>query len=174
MSPDSATPQHGFEFDDSQNKTIGSLARKMSLVGMVLLLFGVLQTVNGVTSLIMSRNPDRIVQAAEKAGVSAEQLAQIKAAFAGGYWSSPIVISAIAFALAGLLLLIVGLWTRQAAMDFAGIVRTKGNDIPRLMDALGALNLKYGMMYYMIMIAALISLVSLGISLWHSFSGGAG
>ena len=173
MSSSSAISNSGYEFNDSQNQVVGNLARRMSLVGMVMVLFGLLQMVNGMASLIMSRKPDRIIEAAEKAGVGAEQLNQLREALAGGFWSSPIVISAIAFALAGLLLLLVGLWTTQAASGFAGIVRTRGNDIPRLMDALGALNLKYGMMYYMIMVAAIVSLISLLISLWQTWGGGA-
>ena len=44
-----------FEFNESQNQLIGSLARKMALVGFVMIFFGLLQMVNGVTSLIMSR-----------------------------------------------------------------------------------------------------------------------
>ncbi len=67
--------------------------------------------------------------------------------------------------------MLVGIWTRQAAVGFAEIVRTEGNDISRLMDAIGALNLKYGMMYYMILIAAILSLVSFAIGLYHMFSG---
>lgn len=160
-----------FEFDESQNRVIGSLANKMGLVGFVLILFGALQLVNGVSSLIMSRNPDRMIQAAEKAGVSAEQIEVLKQALAGSFWSSPFTVSAIAFSVAGLLFLLVGLWTRQAAGGFAGIVRTKGKDISRLMDALGALHRKYAMIYYILLIAAIISLLSLVLNLWQSWGG---
>jgi hypothetical protein len=160
-----------FEFKEPQNQLIGSLARKMLLVGFVMIFFGVLQMLNGVTSLFISRNPDRVVEAAQKAGMPAEQIAKLKQALAGGFWSSPIAISSIAFALAGLLLFLVGLWTRQAAMGFAHIVHTKGQDISRLMDALGALHRKYGLMYNVLLAAAIISLASLAISLWHSWRG---
>jgi len=161
-----------FEFNESQNQLIGSLARKMALVGFVMIFFGLLQMVNGVTSLIMSRNPDRVIAAAEKAGMAEEQLDMLRKALSGGFWSSPIAVSALAFALAGLLLFLVGLWTRQAAYGFAGIVLTKGKDITRLMDALSALHRKYGMMYTILLTAAIISLLSLAISLWHSWRGG--
>jgi hypothetical protein len=162
-----------YEFGEAQNQLIGSLARKMSLVGFVMTFFGLLQIFNGVSSLFISRNPDNVLGAAEKAGMSADQLAMLKQALAGGFWSSPLTISAIAFALAGLFLLFVGIWTRQAAGGFAGIVMTKGKDISRLMDALGALHRKYGMIYAVMLGAAIVSLVSLGISLWHSWRGGA-
>ena len=94
-----------YEFNESQNQLIGSLARKMGLVGMVMLFFGLLQMINGVTSLFMSRNPDRVIAAAQKAGMQAEQLDTLKQAISGGFWSSPITVSSLVFALAGLLLL---------------------------------------------------------------------
>lgn len=170
-SPISSTGE--FEFNESQNQLIGSLARKMALVGLVMVFFGILQLVNGVSSLILSRNPDRMLAAAEKAGMTEDQLALIKQAVTGDFWSSPLTVSALAFATAGLFLFLIGLWTRQAALGFAGIVTTKGNDVSRLMDALGALHRKYGLMYTILLIAALISFVSLLLSLWHGWRGGA-
>jgi len=162
-----------FEFNESQNQLIGSLARKMGLVGFVMLLFGLLQMINGVTSLFMSRNPDRVIAAAQKAGMREEQLGMLKEALSGGFWSSPIAVSSLVFGLAGLILFLVGLWTRQAALGFAGIVQTKGRDISRLMEALGALHQKYGLIYTILLFAAITSLLSLVISLWHSWRGGA-
>jgi hypothetical protein len=162
-----------FEFSEAQNQLIGSLARKMSLVGFVMLFFGLLQMFNGVASMFLSRKPDRVIAAAQEAGMPQERLDMLKEALAGGFWSSPIVISSLAVALAGLLLFLVGLWTRQAAMGFAGIAYTKGRDISRLMDALGAMHRKYGLMYTILLVAAIVSLVSLAISLWHSWRGGA-
>jgi hypothetical protein len=161
-----------YEFDESQNQVIGSLARKMSLVGMVTVFFGLLQMINGVATLFMSRNPEEVVAAAQKAGMPETQLNSLKEALSGGYWSSPVTASAIAFALAGLILFLVGIWTRQSALGFAGIVLTKGKDISRLMDALGALNRKYSLIYSILLCAAIISLVSLAFSLWHSWRGG--
>jgi hypothetical protein len=173
MSTTSVASSGEFEFSESHNQLIGSLARKMALVGIVMIFFGILQMVNGITSLFMSRNPDRVIAAAQKAGLPEEQLNLLKEAFSGGFWTSPIAISSLAFALAGLLLFLVGMWTRQAAGGFAGVAYTKGNDISRLMDALRALHLKYGLMYTILLVAALISLISLLISLWHAWRGGA-
>ena len=53
-----------FEFNESQNQLIGSLARKMALVGFVMTFFGLLQLINGVTSLFLARNPERVIAAA--------------------------------------------------------------------------------------------------------------
>jgi hypothetical protein len=162
-----------FEFSEPQNQLIGSLAGKMGLVGFVLILFGLLQMINGISALALSRNPDRMLDAAEKAGMSAEQLALLKENIAGDFWSSPITVSAIAMAIAGLFLLLVGVWTRQAASGFGGIVQTRGKDVSRLMDALGSLNRAYGLIYYVMLVAAIISLASLAMSLWQHWGGGA-
>ena len=43
MSTDYTGPTGQFEFNESQNEVIGTLARRMSLVGIVLMVFGVLQ-----------------------------------------------------------------------------------------------------------------------------------
>jgi hypothetical protein len=160
-----------FEFDDAQNQTIGTLARRMGLVGFVLIFFGALQMINGVSTLFLSRDPDRMLAGAEKAGMSPEQLDMLKESLAGDFWSSPLTVSAIAFTIAGLFLLMIGIWTRQAAGGFGGIVQTRGQDVSRLMKALDALNSTFGIIYYTILTAAIISLVSLGISLWHSWRG---
>jgi hypothetical protein len=165
-------PAGEFEFSQSHNETIGGLARKMFLVGLVMIFFGALQMINGVTSLIISRNPERMVEAAEKAGVPPEQMEALKRTMAGDFWASPLTTAAIASGVSGLLLLLVGVWTRQAAAGFSGIVRTQGQDISRLMDALGALNLKYGMIYYSILIAAILSLISLVVGFWQSAPAG--
>ncbi len=170
-SPTAATAE--FEFSESQNKLIGSLARKMALVGFVMLFFGLLQMINGVTTLFVSRSPDRVIAAAQKAGMAPEQLEKLKQSLSAGFWSSAITASALGFALAGLLLFLVGLWTRQAAGGFAGIVLTKGKDISRLMDALGAMHRKDEMIYSILLAAAIISLLSLAIGLWNSWRGGA-
>jgi hypothetical protein len=173
MSTTSPISAGEFEFDESQNRVIGDLARKMSLVGFVMIFFGALQMINGVSSLVMSRNPQRMMEAAEKAGFTPEQIETLRRTLADGSWASPLVASALAFTLAGLLLLLVGVWTRQAAGGFSGIAHTKGKDISRLMDALGALHRKYTAIYFFILIAALVSVLSLAISLWHSWRGGA-
>jgi hypothetical protein len=164
-----AAPSSEFEFNDPQNQLIGGLSRKMALVGFVMIFFGLLQMINGVTTLFMTRNPTRVLEAAKTAGMTADQLVLLEKSLAGGFASSPLAASAVAFALAGLLLLMVGIWTRQAASGFAGIVLTQGKDITRLMDALSALNQKYTLIYSVLLVAALFSLLSLAHSLWHTW-----
>jgi hypothetical protein len=160
-----------FEFSESQNKLIGDLAMKMGLVGFVMIFFGLLQLINGVTTLIMSRSPDRVIAAAQKAGMPEGQLGVLKESLSGGFWSSPISVAALTFAIAGVLLFLVGLWTREAARGFGGIALTKGKDISQLMGALEALHRKYGMIYYILLVAAIASLLSLVVTLWQSWRG---
>jgi hypothetical protein len=164
-------PAGEYEFSDSQNQLIGSLARKMTLVGFVMVFFGIMQIVNGVMTMFMARNPDRVVAAAEKAGMPAEQLETLRTALSGGFWSSPVSVTAFSVAMAGLFLFLIGNWTRQAGIGFAGIVVTKGRDLSRLMDALGALYRKYSLMYTMLVVAAIFSFISLAAALWQHWRG---
>jgi hypothetical protein len=172
MSTDYTGPTGQFEFNDAQNEVIGTLARRMSLVGIVLMVFGVLQIINGVSAMIISRNPQGMLRTAEQAGMSPQQLDMLKQVTAGSFWSSPLTVSAISFVVSGLLFLLVGAWTQMAAGNFSRIVRTKGQDVSRLMDGLGALNLMYGMIYYIVLVAAVITVLSLVISLVQSWGAG--
>ncbi|WP_145433155.1 hypothetical protein [Lacipirellula limnantheis] len=124
-----------------------------------------------MASLFLARDPQRVIAAAQKAGASEEQLGALKEVLSGGFRSSPVTVSAIAMALASLLLFVVGLWTRQAGIGFAAIVMTKGKDILRLMEALGALHRKYGLIYSVLWAAAVVSSVSLVLGRWHSWRG---
>ncbi|HEX6962463.1 MAG TPA: hypothetical protein VF175_11385, partial [Lacipirellula sp.] len=121
------------------------------------------------SAMVISRNPQQMLESAEKAGMSSDQLELLEEATAGGFWSSPLTVSAISFVISGLLLLLVGAWTQMAAGNFARIVKTRGQDISRLMDGLGALNLMYGMIYYIVIIAAVLTVVSLIISFVQSW-----
>ena len=170
MSIGNAIPAE-YEFTPPQNQMIGDLARKMALVGFVIMFFGGLQMFNGIMSLIAFRNPDRVIAAAKEHGMPEVNLKQLEQALTAQGWLSPAAVSALAFGLSGLFMFLVGLWTQQAAGGFAAIVRTKGQDISRLMDALGALHKKYHLMYTLIWIAVICSLLSLVFSLFHVWSG---
>jgi hypothetical protein len=169
----SATPpaMPEYEFSNEQNQVIGDLARKMSLVGFALMLFGILQIASGITTFIGGRNPQKILAAAKDAGVPAEQLAKLESSLTSGGLLTPFTVIAFSTILVGVLLLMVGAWNQQAANGFAGMVLSKGQDIARLMDALGALRKKYTLIYNMIMIFAIFSLISLVVSLIHWFKG---
>jgi hypothetical protein len=162
-----------YEFSDQQNQLIGDLARKMGLVGFAVMLFGGLQMFNGVTTLFSARHPERMIAAAKAAGVSDDKIERLEKALTPEGRLSPIAASSIGFTFTGLLMLLVGMWTQQAAGSFAQIVTTKGQDIHRLMDALAALHKKYSLMYTLLWIAAIASLISLAFMVYHSVTGGA-
>jgi hypothetical protein len=170
MATDSPTSGGDYEFNPEQNQLIGDLARKMMLVGFVMMLFGALQVAQGIMSLIAARNPARVISAAKEAGVPDERLQQLQTALAAEGWLSPLGVSSLAIALGGVFLLLVGLWTQQAGAGFVGIVRTRGQDISRLMDALRALHKKYTLMYTLLWIAAIISLLSFLLGVYHAWS----
>jgi len=143
----------------------------MALVGLVMILFGVLQIVNGVMTVIASRNPEATLKAARDAGVPDDKVKQIEQAMAKDGFASPLTMGGIAMGLAGLVLLIVGVWTRQGAMSFALVANTSGKDISWLMNGLTALRKIYGLQYTFLVVAALMMLASFIASLWFRWKG---
>jgi uncharacterized membrane protein YphA (DoxX/SURF4 family) len=145
-----------YEFDEPQSAIIGDLSRKMGLVGFVFMLFGILHIAQGIMLFIASRSPEIVAQIEEAAKAHGAKVQQ-----------STFPVMSASVALGGLFLLLVGIWTRQAAGGFAAVVLTKGQDISLLMEALKALRKKYTLIYDLILLAALLSLISLGFSLWQ-------
>jgi hypothetical protein len=107
-----------YEFDDGQNKIIAQLGKRMKLVGHVLIAFG---------GLVM--------------------LAGLSSGGRGGF--SGVAINAVVF-------ILMGLWTRRAGQGFQNVVKTDGDDINHLMDALDQLRKLYGILYGVAMTAAVI------------------
>ena len=160
-----------YEFNDEQNRLFAGLARKMALVGFVAMLFGGLQMVNGVFSLFTTRNPERVLAAAKEAGLPEARLQQLEKASTSDGWINPLTASSLGFALGGLFLFLMGMWTQQSAAGFAAIAATRGQDIRRLMDAVGALYKKYSLIYTILIVAAIVSLISFVFALYRLWSG---
>src|SRR5262245_37615945 len=106
-----------FEFTSNQNQLIGSLGSKMRLVGLVMVIMG-------VCTLLM----------AVGIAVGGQSEAKLKELPKATFWS---IVGY--YAVAGFFYLLLGSWTRSAASSFRQIVDTRGQDISRLMDALGSL-----------------------------------
>lgn len=155
-----------YEFDSAQSTIIRDLSRAMALVGLVMILFGVLQIFNGVMTVIAARNPAATLKAAREAGVPDDKVKQIEQAMTKDGFASPLTMGGIAMGLAGLVLLIVGAWTRQGAMSFALVANTSGQDINWLMRGLNALRKIYGLQYAFLVAAALMMLASFLASLY--------
>jgi hypothetical protein len=168
----SETPTSGseYEFSDDQNRLFGNLASKMALVGFAAMLFGGLQMINGIFSFFTPHHPEKVLAAAKEAGLPEAKIQQLEKTLSSDRWLSPITIAALVYALTGLFLVLVGVWTQQSAAGFAGIVVTKGQDIRRLMEALGALYKKYSLIYTILLVAAIASLISFGFALYRLWS----
>lgn len=61
----------------------------------------------------------------------------------------------------GIIQLLIGIWTSQAAASFKQIVKTQGNDIENLMDALKELKKLYTLQYWLFIIALVFIFVGL-------------
>lgn len=61
----------------------------------------------------------------------------------------------------GVILLVTGIWTINAAKAFQLIVDTQGNDIENLMGALGQLRKLYTLQYWLFLIAVIFMIVGL-------------
>jgi hypothetical protein len=60
------------------------------------------------------------------------------------------------YAIAGLFYCLLGSWTRSAASSFRQIVDTRGQDIARLMEALGSLHKIYSLLYVLCIVAIIL------------------
>lgn len=61
----------------------------------------------------------------------------------------------------GIIQLIIGIWTAKAATSFQLIVKTQGNDIENLMNALGELRKLYALQYWIFIIALVLVVVGI-------------
>lgn len=61
----------------------------------------------------------------------------------------------------GVLLLLTGLWTRNAAQAFNRVVNTAGTDIENMMGALGELRKLYTLQYWLIIIVLIFLVLAL-------------
>jgi hypothetical protein len=152
-----------YEFTSEQNDLIGRLARKMSLVGLVSLIFGIfylLAAVLLIVYLFQDRLPPEVAQQIPE-DVRAKMPAPTT------YFWGVIVQTA----LAGLIFTMIGVWTRSAASSFREIVATTGRDISHLMNALGSLHKMYSLLYTLIIITILAFLIALGFQLFMRYKG---
>lgn len=65
----------------------------------------------------------------------------------------------------GVLQVVIGFWTKQAAASFQLIVNTQGSDIQNLMGALRELRKLYSLQYWIFLIAVILILITIVITL---------
>ncbi len=161
-------PQPEYEFNIHQTDVISGLSYRMAGVGFVFMLIGILQIACGIAYYLSPKNPEQIAatakKVAEKLGAPVEKVQEV---LQENYQPTAILVTALTIAAVGLFHLLIGLWTRQAATGFAGIVHTRGQDVSRLMEALRALRKTYGLVYNLMLLAALLLVISVGQSVYH-------
>jgi hypothetical protein len=78
--------------------------------------------------------------------------------------------SGIGDIITGVVLTIIGIWTKKAASSFQLIVNTQGNDIENLMGALGELRKLYTLQYWLLIVALIFTAIALVIALFLVFA----
>ncbi|MFL5329040.1 MAG: hypothetical protein ACJ8C4_08995 [Gemmataceae bacterium] len=166
MSPTPVTPPE-YEFNIHQADLIGALSYRMSGVGFVFMLLGVLQIAYGIALYMAPRDPAAIERAAAKLGVPVEKLQE---QLQEQMRPATILATTLTVCIVGLFYFLIGSWTRQAARSFSGIVHTRGQDVTRLMEALRSLRKVYGLIYNVMLLAIVIFFVSIGSAIYHHFA----
>jgi hypothetical protein len=151
-----------YEFTETQNRGIGSLARKMRLVGLVAVVLGAVELILGLLLLIYAFRDQLPAEVLRR--IPEDALKQLPPP--SQLWA--VVVQA---ATSALIFLLIGMWTRSAAREFQQIVDTRGQDISHLMNALGSLHKMYSLLYTIIVVGILAFLLSIGMLLYARFSG---
>jgi len=118
-----------YEFDETQNQVISSLAHKMKFVSFFLLGIGILKFGFAITLLMAQM---------EQGGAPVAPL--------DGF-------------ITGVIYLLLGIWGIKAAGSFQKVVDTEGNDIDHLMSALGNLKNVVSLAYWLLIIFLLAIIV---------------
>jgi hypothetical protein len=165
----SSTSPREYEFNEGQNQLIGGLAARMRVVGLFLVVVAIINFLIALLVILViyrTKLPQSYVDAVltkVSEGTKVDMKKQLTENLPADnhLWG-------IAFgnAINGLLYLLIGVWTRNAAGSFRLIVETKGTDISLLMSALSALNKMYTLVYTLIMVGLLVLLVSFGLFLF--------
>jgi uncharacterized membrane protein YiaA len=160
-------PVPQYEFTGQQSDLIRGLSYRMSGVGFVFLLLGMLQIAYGISVLVIGQNPEKLMtQIAERLKVPVEQIPKEQ------FNQAALTTMALAICLVGFVHFLIGIWTRQSATGFTAVANTRGQDITRLMEALTSLKKMYGLVYNIMLIGALIVVASVGYHLYLQFKAG--
>jgi hypothetical protein len=150
----------GYEFKADQNELIGRLASKMSFVGLVNVVLGVLYLLSAVllmAAIFQDKLPPEIVQRVPE---------DVRSKLPNNTYLWALFINTI---VASLIFLAVGLWTRASAASFQEIVNTSGRDISHLMTALGSLHKMYSLIYTIIVLTLLVSILAIAMQLYMRY-----
>jgi hypothetical protein len=153
--------QGQYEFTEQQNQLLGNLASKMAVVGTFLTVVGGLELLAAVVA----------VAAALRSNFPPDLLARIPADVHNRLpGNSHLWAFAIQGGVAGLLYLLMGTWTSSSAASFRQIVETRGSDITHLMNALGALNRMYTLIYTIVLFVVVMTVLAIVMLLLSAFA----
>ncbi|MCB9548515.1 MAG: hypothetical protein H6706_22125 [Myxococcales bacterium] len=152
-----------YEFSGDQNRIIGNLAGKMSVVGLFLILIGLgvaIMAVVGFLPLLgeMPSIPDAVAPEVRDAFLQYTTYAKGN--------REQLYFGTLAGALQALILLISGVYVRRSAAAFRRIVDSAGRDITHLIDALISLRGLFGILYTLLLLGFLLALGGIGFKLW--------
>ncbi|HEY8503570.1 MAG TPA: hypothetical protein VIL46_03240 [Gemmataceae bacterium] len=153
-------PQSQYEFTPEQNQEIGGLAHKMRWVGLFFVAVGVVNLIVALLLLVaifQNRMPSEWV------GSLPEDVQAQMRDLPPNHRLWGFVINA---AVGGVIYLLIGIWTRAAAVSFQRIVDTRGNDIANLMNGMGSLHKMYGLVYFLLVFALILLLIGVLLALF--------
>jgi hypothetical protein len=161
-----------YEFTQQQNSAFSGLASHMRGVGLFLIFIAVLDFLVAllvVVTIYRARLPQSYVdKVLEKVSEATQK--DVKAQLENVPPDTHLWGIAISSGVNGLIYLLIGVWTRNAAASFQKIVDTTGSDIHHLMDAVSSLDKMYGLIYTLIVVGLVLLLALIGLALWGHFS----
>ncbi len=164
--------QRQYEFSQDENVLVGSLASKMSLVGLFFVVVGVINVIVAlvlVLAIFRTNVPKSWYDKLDKLSPEAKKQVEEQAnnlPSNNHLWGITLNAAAV-----GVFYLLMGTWTRSAAGSFKQIVETQGQDISHLMKALGSLHSMYALLYTLLMITVFLLVLFLGLALFARFAG---
>jgi len=151
MASDGSAPAErgpGYEFTPDQNKVIGDTASKMKLVGLILLVFGLINLAQAIMFQVVFHQ----IQSESLDVELKDKLVSIDKRERWIITGYLVVVGAV--------LACAGAWTRSAGVSFAEIVKTSGKDVSHLMEGFKTLNKMYSLMAT-VLVAAILACVVL-------------
>lgn len=158
---------NSYEFTAEQNSEFQSLANRMSGVGCVLVIVGLLGLLTAALTTAVIYRSDIPAAVFEK--VPEDVMSDVNTRLADLPAKDQLWGVVANSGISGLIFFAVGIWTRSAGRAFRKIVKTENSDISHLMDGVGSLRKMYGVLYVPLLIAMLAIVGGLGFILYHQY-----
>jgi hypothetical protein len=150
MASDGPTPAErgpGYEFTPEQNTVVGETASKMKLVGLIMLVFGVINLANAVLFQVAFHH-------LQSESIDVDVKDKLVSIDKKDRWIITGYLTVV-----GAVLACVGAWTRSAASSFTAISKTSGQGVNHLMAGFKTMNKMYSLIATVQVAAILACLV---------------